>query len=84
MVVVRGVNVFPSAVEEIIGQSGEVAEYRVRIGTNAALTALTIEIEPASTALIRLPWRERSSARSKMFSRCVSPCEQCLSCRAST
>ncbi len=47
MVVVRGVNVFPSSVEEIIGQSGEVAEYRVRIGTNAALTELAVEIEPA-------------------------------------
>ena len=45
MVVVRGVNVFPSAVEEIIRNCGGVAEYRVYVTKAAALTELAIEIE---------------------------------------
>jgi len=46
MVVVRGVNVYPSAVEDIIQQCGGIAEYRVRVLTQAALTELQIEVEP--------------------------------------
>jgi phenylacetate-CoA ligase len=45
MIVVRGVNVFPSAVEEIIRAAGDVAEYQVRVSTNAALTELSLQIE---------------------------------------
>jgi phenylacetate-CoA ligase len=48
MVVVRGVNVYPSAVEEIICASGEVAEYQVNISTAQALTELSVKIEPAA------------------------------------
>ena len=46
MVVVRGVNVFPSAVEEIIRNCGGVVEYRVQVDTTGTLTELAIEIEP--------------------------------------
>ena len=46
MVVVRGVNVFPSAVEEIIRNCGGVAEYRVHVTKAGAQTELAIEIEP--------------------------------------
>jgi len=46
MVVVRGVNVYPSAVDEIIRCCGGVAEYRVRIQTRKSLTELLVEIEP--------------------------------------
>jgi phenylacetate-CoA ligase len=49
MVVVRGVNVFPSAVEEILRAGGEVAEYQVRISTRATLPEMTIHVEPAPT-----------------------------------
>jgi len=48
MVVVRGVNVYPGAVEEIIRAAGGVAEYQVNIGTNGALAELNIKIEPAT------------------------------------
>ena len=47
MVIVRGVNIFPSAVEDIIYASGEVAEYQVRVSRAHALTELTVEVEPA-------------------------------------
>jgi phenylacetate-CoA ligase len=46
MVVVRGVNVYPTAVEEILRGFSGVAEYRVEITTVQALTELRIQIEP--------------------------------------
>ena len=46
MVVVRGVNVYPSAVEEIVRGCSEVAEYQVEINTRAALPEMRIQIEP--------------------------------------
>lgn len=46
MVVVRGVKVFPSAVEEIIRAAGEVAEYHVRVRAEQSLAELSLTIEP--------------------------------------
>ena len=46
MVVVRGVNVYPSAVEEILRSAGGVAEYRVRISRDDALVEMSVEVEP--------------------------------------
>ena len=46
MVVVRGVNVYPSAVEEIVRSSGEVAEYRVHVSSAQGLVEMSLEIEP--------------------------------------
>jgi phenylacetate-CoA ligase len=46
MVVVRGVNVYPNAVEDIIRGSGKVAEYRVEVSQVQGLAELNIEIEP--------------------------------------
>ncbi len=47
MVVVRGVNVYPSAVEEIVRNVGGVAEYRVLLESHASLVELRLEIETA-------------------------------------
>ena len=47
MIIVRGVNVYPGAVEEIIRGCGGIAEYRVQVGERQALTELRVEIEPA-------------------------------------
>lgn len=57
MVVVRGVNVYPSAVEDILRGAG-VAEYRVEIHRNGTLPELRVQVEPAAghehgTALAR-------------------------------
>ena len=46
MVVVRGVNVYPSAVEEIVRSVGGVAEYRVEINQADTLTEMSVEVEP--------------------------------------
>ena len=46
MVIVRGVNVYPSAIEEILRGFGEIAEYRVRVSSAKGLTELRLDIEP--------------------------------------
>jgi phenylacetate-CoA ligase len=46
MVVVRGVNIFPSAIEEIMRGCSDVAEYQVQVNQAQALTELTIKVEP--------------------------------------
>jgi phenylacetate-CoA ligase len=45
MFIVRGNNVFPSAIESIIRQYPEVAEFRVEAYDDGALTHLTIDLE---------------------------------------
>jgi phenylacetate-CoA ligase len=51
MVVVRGVNLYPSAVEEVVRSCGGVAEFRVEIYTGQALMEMSIQIEPAAGAV---------------------------------
>jgi phenylacetate-CoA ligase len=46
MLVVRGVNVYPSAVENIVRACDRVAEYRVEVRTERSMTELRVEIEP--------------------------------------
>ncbi|HTS65386.1 MAG TPA: AMP-binding protein [Candidatus Acidoferrales bacterium] len=48
MVVVRGVNLYPSAVEQVLRGSGGVAEYRVDVYTERSLTEVAIQIEPSA------------------------------------
>lgn len=67
MVVIRGVNVFPSAVDEIVRACDGVAEYRVNVSANQALAELSLEIEPRPdcrdvTALIRKLERDFETA----------------------
>jgi phenylacetate-CoA ligase len=49
MVIIRGVNVYPSAVEEIIRSCDGVAEYQVKLTTEKALAELCVEIEPSES-----------------------------------
>ena len=46
MVIVRGVNVYPAAVEQILRDFDDVAEYRAIITRKNSLTEMQIEIEP--------------------------------------
>jgi len=46
MLLVRGVNVFPSAVEQVIRSVSDVAEFRVRVSEQRGMTELQIEVEP--------------------------------------
>ena len=50
MVVVRGVNVYPSAVDQVVRSVPDVAEYRVAVLEQQALTELRVEIEPGPAA----------------------------------
>lgn len=49
MVIVRGVNVYPTAVEQIIRRFADVSEYRVHVNRTTALTELRLEIEPTQS-----------------------------------
>jgi phenylacetate-CoA ligase len=46
MVVVRGVNVFPGAIEQIVRAHAGVAEYQVRVSRAQALAQLSVSVEP--------------------------------------
>jgi len=45
MLIVRGVNIFPSSVEQILRAFPEVVEYRVTATRHGSLDALVVEIE---------------------------------------
>jgi phenylacetate-CoA ligase len=51
MVIVRGVNIFPSAVDEVLRRFNDLAEYRVDVARSAALTELRVQIEPTADCL---------------------------------
>ena len=63
MVVVRGVNVYPSAVEDILQACGGVAEYRVEIRTTRGLGELNICVEPVNGHDPGLPQRIETALR---------------------
>ncbi len=46
MIVVRGVNVYPSAVEQILRTHGGVAEYQAEVSTASTLARLSLRVEP--------------------------------------
>jgi phenylacetate-CoA ligase len=48
MVLVRGVNLYPSAVEQVLRSCNGVGEFRVEISGDRALPELNLRIEPAS------------------------------------
>ncbi len=50
MVTIRGVNVYPTAVEAIVRRFGDVAEYRATVRSDGALKTLSVEVEPAPGA----------------------------------
>lgn len=47
MIIIRGVNVYPSAVENIVREFREIAEFEAHIQTRGQLSELTIKIETA-------------------------------------
>src|SRR4029079_14450738 len=46
MVIIRGVNVYPTAVEDLLHSCGGIAEYQVRITRSGPLKELSLFIEP--------------------------------------
>jgi phenylacetate-CoA ligase len=47
MVVVRGVNVYPSAVDEIVRGHDDVVEYQVELSVDRAMPEISLQIEPS-------------------------------------
>jgi phenylacetate-CoA ligase len=78
MIHLRGNNVYPSAIENLLRHFPDVAEYRLVVEETAALTNLRIEIEPVPTADgailidgIRKRLRDELLFRAEVI--CVSP-----------
>ena len=46
MVIVRGVNIYPSAIEDVLRTFAEIAEYRVQLKQPGGLAELSLELEP--------------------------------------
>ena len=74
MFIVRGNNVFPTAVEAVIRRFPEVAEFRLSVLEDTALTQVQLEIEPA-------PGTDQNVA-STLAARVASAVQQALSFRA--
>ncbi len=51
MLIVRGVNIFPSAIEDVVRQFTEVAEYRIELSRVREMAEVTVQIEPTSADL---------------------------------
>lgn len=49
MVIVRGVNVYPSALESVVRTFGDIVEYRVEVREERGMTELRIVVEPVSS-----------------------------------
>lgn len=63
MVVIRGVNVYPSAIEDVIRACGGIAEYRAEINTVRSMNEIRIQVEPDSNAPEDLAHRLESALR---------------------
>ena len=53
MTVIRGINIFPSAVEEIVRRMGSIDEYKVEISTQNDLAAMKVIIESPGGETVR-------------------------------
>jgi phenylacetate-CoA ligase len=69
MIPIRGNNLYPSALEEVLRRFSEIVEYRVEIDASASLTELRIEIEPAPGAASDLPERVAQALRDQLLFR---------------
>lgn len=47
MVVVRGVNVFPTTIDDLVRSAGGVAEYRVNLDCRGPMLEMSLDVEPA-------------------------------------
>ena len=63
MMVVRGVNVYPSGVEALIREDTRISEYRVTFHREAAMVEMRVEIEPAEGGIDTAPLAEALQIR---------------------
>jgi phenylacetate-CoA ligase len=48
MVIVRGVNIYPTAIEDVLRRFSEIAEYQVAVDRSGSLVELRLQIEPTT------------------------------------
>ena len=53
MLIIRGLNFFPSAVEDVLRGFEQVAEFRLVVDERGAMTDLCIEVEPVAGKISR-------------------------------
>ena len=63
MTIVRGVNVFPSAIENVLREFAEIDEFRVEISTHEAMPEMKLVLEPNSDQKIGQGLAERVGQR---------------------
>ncbi len=61
MVNVRGVNVYPSAIEAVVHRFAEIGEFRSTVSRSAAMRVLTIDVEVTHAASDRVAFAARVS-----------------------
>ena len=68
MVSVRGVNVYPSAVEAVVRRFAEVTEYRATVAAHGSLRELSIEVElaPGTDGVAAITSRLREALRASL------------------
>ncbi|HUN81682.1 MAG TPA: phenylacetate--CoA ligase family protein [Phycisphaerae bacterium] len=67
MLIVRGNNVYPTAVEAILREFSEIVEFRITLGEQHGLTDLRLELEPAAGAAInQLADRVKNAIRDRL------------------
>lgn len=74
MFFVKGNNVYPSSVEDVVRSLPEIVEFQMRVCTESGLTVLHIDIEPAADAAPDLPDKLIDRVRSRLnFTPTVKP-----------
>ena len=63
MIVIRGVNVFPSAIENVMREFPEIEEFRIETFERGAMRELKVMIEPGAVQDSTLGLRDRVSSR---------------------
>lgn len=66
MVVIRGVNIFPSAIDDVLRACGGVAEYRVEVTTVRSMEEIRVDVEPETGAAENLCPRLEGALRDSL------------------
>ena len=66
MILIRGNSVYPSAVEQIIREFDEIAEFRLEVFTGGSMTQLRIVLEPSDAGSTGLTERVKSAVRDRL------------------
>ena len=69
MIVLRGNNFYPSALEGVIRRFAEVVEYRVQVDATSPLAELRVEVETLADAAGSLPERIALAIRDELLFR---------------